>query len=141
MEFYLRFPEGMPKGTQQEKGECIRYRIENGRRVPYIHHYKKENVSAARKEFEYKLKRYKPEKPTDAPVRLTVIFYFDIKEKKKWGHYKTKRPDASNLIKELEDSMTSMGFWYDDSQVADLRIIKYYAESATVYIRVEELEP
>ena len=43
-EFYLRFENGMPKGTSQEKGECIRYKISGGRRVPYIHHFKKATI-------------------------------------------------------------------------------------------------
>jgi Holliday junction resolvase RusA-like endonuclease len=139
-DFILRFDEGMPKGTAQEKGECIRYKIENGKRVPYIHHFKKDNVDAMRREFELKLKRFRPARPSDAPIRLTVFLFFDIKTKKLWGQYKTKRPDADNYIKELKDAMTTTGFWHDDAQVADLRIVKKYAEKASIYIRVEEME-
>ena len=36
--------------------------------------------------------------------------------------------------------MTELGFWKDDSQIVDLRLVKYYAEQATIYIKVEELE-
>lgn len=141
MEFYLRFENGMPQGTAQEKGERICYVVKNGKRVPYIKHYRKPSVDAARAEFIYKLKKYKPAEPLEGPIRLTVILYFDKKAPKKcWGTYKTTRPDCSNYVKELEDAMTECGFWFDDNQVADLRVVKYYAESATIYVRLEELQ-
>lgn len=140
-EIYLRFDNGMPKSTAQEKGECIRYKILNGKRMAYIHHYKKGSVAALRKEYELRLRPHRPAEPFEGPVKLLVVFFYDIKGPKKlWGKYKTKKPDGSNAIKELEDAMTAVGFWHDDAQVADLRVIKYYAEKAQIYIRVEELE-
>lgn len=140
-EIYLYFEEGLPTTTAQQKGECIRFKIVDGHRVPYIQHYKKAKVSNMRTEFEYKLKRHRPEHPAEGPVRLTVILYFSIKDRKLWGRYKTRKPDCSNYIKEIEDAMSSVGFWDDDAQIAELRVIKYYAEKATIYIRVEDLEP
>lgn len=140
-EFYLNFENGLPKSTAQQKGERIAYKIANGRRVPYIHHFKKAKVSSARTEFELKLKRYKPTEPLEGPIRLTVILYFDIKApKKSWGNYKTTRPDCDNYAKELIDSMTSLGYWEDDSQIADLHIVKYYSEKGAIYIKAEELK-
>lgn len=143
MEFYLRFPEGMPKGTSQMKGECIRYKISGGKRVPYIHHYKKAEVNTSRTIFTHQLKWFKNriKQPIKGAVALTIILYFDIKGPKKvWGTPKTTRPDCDNYAKELIDCMTDLGFWEDDAQICDLRIKKYYAESATIYIRVEELD-
>lgn len=134
-DFFLRFECGMPKGTAQQKGERIIYK--NGR--PVIQHFKKDKVSTARQEFKFKLSKHRPKEPTTAPVALTVVLYFDIKERRLWGRHKTTRPDCDNYIKELKDAMTDAGFWYDDAQVVDLRIVKYYAEKATIYIRVEEL--
>lgn len=136
--FFLHFEDGMPKGTSQQKGECVRFKVINGKRVPYIHHFKKENVSSARQEFEWKLKPHKPKTPSEAPIRLKVIFYYDKKQPKKiWGTYKTTKPDCDNAVKELMDAMS--GFWVDDAQVVDLHIVKYYAEKATIYIEWEEL--
>lgn len=139
-EMYLRFPEGLPTTTAQKKGECIRYKIENGKRVPYIHHFKKEALSALRTELEYKLKRFKPKKPLDGAIRVMVCVYFNVKEKRLWGKYKTTRPDCDNYVKEIEDAMTSVGFWNDDAQIVDLRVIKYYAEEACIFIRVEDID-
>ena len=143
--FFLNF-ETMPTGTAQQKGECIRYRIVNGKRVPYIHHFKADKISSARQEFEWKLKSHLPEKASEAPIRLMVVFYFDTKNKKLWGTYKTTKPDADNIAKELIDAMSEdekshkRGFWKNDSQIVDLQIIKYYAEKATIYIEWDEVQ-
>lgn len=140
-EIALFFENGLPKGTAQEKGERIAYRVINGRRVPYIQHYKKSQVSAMRREFELRLKPFAPKRPSDKPIKLMVVLFFDIKTPKKaWGTYKTTRPDCDNYVKEIKDAMTTTGFWIDDAQVADLRVIKRYAEKGEIYIRVEELE-
>lgn len=140
-EFYINFEKGLPKGTAQSKGERIAHKFVGGRRVEYIQHYKKANVCSARTEFELKLKRYKPTEPLKGPIRLTVILYFDIKAPKKlWGNYKTTRPDCDNYAKELIDSMTAVGYWEDDSEIADLHVVKYYSEKGAIYIKAEELK-
>lgn len=140
-EIILTFENGMPSGTAQEKGETVRYKIINGKKVAYIHHFKKPEVEAMRRLFELKLKRYRPEKPAGGPVRLKVILYFDIKERKLWGKYKTTRPDCDNYVKELKDAMTTVGFWRDDAQVVDLQVVKVYADKATIFIEWEGVDP
>lgn len=140
-EMYLQFPEGLPRATSQMKGETIKYKRVGPKLVPYIEHYRKPQVQYLRNLLTYKLKRYKPEKPSDKPIRLTVILYFDVKSPKKlWGTYKTTKPDSDNYVKEIKDVMTLLGFWEDDNQVVDLHIIKYFAEKGTIFIRLEELE-
>lgn len=140
-EIILNFENGMPSGTAQEKGEAVRYKIKDGKKVAYIHHFKKPEVEAMRRLFELKLKRYRPEKPAAGPVSLKVILYFDIKERKLWGKYKTTRPDCDNYVKELKDAMTTVGFWRDDAQVVDLQVVKVYADKATIFIEWEGLDP
>ena len=135
--FYLNFENGLPKGTAQQKGEAIRYKA-NGQ--PYIQHYKKDKVTAMRTEFILRMKKHAPKVPTEKPVRLIVFLCFDIQDKKLWGKYKTKRPDCDNYVKELKDAMTDCGFWKDDAQVADLRVVKTYAEKGSIAVTVEELE-
>lgn len=139
-EFTLKFKNGLPKGTAQQKGETIRYKIINGRRVPYIQHFKKEKVSAARQEFELMLRKYRPNKPTEKPVRLLLWFYFNVKDSAAWDNYKDTRPDVDGYTKEFLDAMTAAGFWLDDAQVVDLRIIKSYAVRGEIWVRIEELE-
>ena len=36
--------------------------------------------------------------------------------------------------------MTDCGFWKDDAQVADLRVVKTYGEKGSITITVEDLE-
>lgn len=134
--FILFFANGLPKGTAQQKGEAIRYK--NG--APYIQHYRKDKVSAMRQEFIYRLKPYAPRNPAAGPVRLYVCFNFDVKDRKLWGKYKTTRPDADNIIKELKDAMTACRFWNDDSQVARLEVIKKYGYMGFIEIEVEDLD-
>ena len=140
-EMYLQFPEGLPRATAQQKGETIRYKKVNGKLIPYIEHYRKPQVQYLRNLLTYKLKRYRPEKPSEKPIRLMVILYFDVKSPKKlWGTYKTTKPDCDNYVKEIKDVMTLLGFWKDDNQVVDLHVIKYFAEMGTIFVRMEELE-
>lgn len=137
--FILHF-ETMPKGTAQQKGECIRYKFVGDKRVPYVHHFKKASVSALRTELEWRLKQFKPKTPSERPVRLFLVLYFDIKDKSKWGKVKDTRPDCDNSAKELIDAMTDMGFWKDDALVADLHIKKYYSEKASIFVEWSEVE-
>lgn len=136
IEFVMKFPQGMPKATHQQKGETIRY-LRNGR--PFIQHYTKQNVETAATLFNLQLRQYKPSKPLQGPVKLFVILFFDVKIKKLWGTYKDTRPDLDNFIKLLNDQMTKCGYWSDDSQIAELHIKKRYAEEAQIYVRVLEI--
>ena len=143
IDFFISFENGLSRSTSQQKGEAIKYKWDPKlkQRVPYIDHYRKSNVQSLRNQLTLKMKKYRPEQPSDKPIRLTMIFYFDIKSPKKlWGKYKTTRPDVENFYKECADVMTECGFWLDDSQIVDLRLMKYYAEKATIYIKMEELE-
>ena len=130
-EFYLRFENGMPKGTSQQK----RYNRRTGR------YFMGSKLKAQHDQFILMMKKYKPKEPSDKPIRLLICLYFDIKQPKKlWGTYKTTRPDCDNYVKELTDCMTEVGFWEDDAQVVDLHVIKRFAEKATIYIQLEELD-
>ena len=135
--FILHFENGMPKGTAQQKGECIRYKFVGDRKVPYVHHFKKDDVSAFRQTMEWKLKPHRPKAPSEKPIRLFIVAYFDVKERAKWGKVKPTRPDCDNWAKECIDAMSD--FFKDDSQIVELRIKKYYAEKASVYVEWEEL--
>ena len=146
-QFYLHF-ETMPKGTSQQKG----VRVVKGR----AHFYNKDNVAEAEAAFRAQLLPHRPKKPSTKPIKLLVWFAFDTKNKKLWGRdfnedeggiweprrgytYKPTRPDTDNYIKLFKDVMTSVGFWVDDAQVVDERIIKTYAETATIAVAWEEV--
>ena len=128
--FFLNFPT-MPKGTAQQKGVYVR----NGKPCFYV----KDKIESARRQFVLALKPHRPEQPMNGSIKLAVWFYFDIKDKKKWGKWKPTRPDADGIIKEFMDAMTDCRFWNDDSQVCDLRVRKTYAEKASIVVKIEEL--
>lgn len=127
--FFLYF-ETMPKGTAQQK----RY---NGRTHTY---FKDRKLMETEKEFFFALRPYAPEKPSELPIELHIWFYFDVKEKKKWGKPKVSKPDVDNFAKAFIDQMGKSGFFRDDSQITDLHIEKYYAEKATIVVEWEEIK-
>lgn len=128
---FLKFPDGLPKGTSQQKG----VRVVNGRPM----FYRKNKIDSARTRFILQLKKFAPTTPSDKPIRLSVWFFFDVKEKKKWGKWKVSRPDVDGYLKEFQDAMTDCGFWIDDNQIVDLRIRKSYAAEGEIYVEIEEL--
>ena len=130
-EFTLHFAEGMPKGTAQQK----RY---DGRNKRY---FKSKSLVIAERTFFAALYPHRPKKPSEHPIRLTLKFYFDVKDKKKWGHPKTTVPDVENYAKAFIDQMTRTGFWEDDAQVYDLHLTKHWVEEASIEVEWEEVEP
>ena len=126
-QFYLHF-DSMPKGTAQQK----RY---NGATHTY---FKDKKLMETEKEFYYALRPHAPKEPSIAPIRLSIWFYFDIKDRKKWKLPKVSKPDVDNFAKAFIDQMTKTGFWLDDSQITSLHLEKYYAEKASIVVRVEE---
>ncbi len=76
--------------------------------------------------------------PFVGPVRVRLCVFFPRPKAhfKKDGlrpnaptHHITK-PDAENCSKAILDALTNAGLWRDDSQVADVRTIKYYMRNA-----------
>ncbi len=52
--------------------------------------------------------------------------------------YPTTKPDASKLVRALEDGLNGV-LWRDDSQVAEIVAVKYYGEPARAEVRIEKL--
>ncbi len=94
-----------------------------------------------------------PREPWRGPVRVWLLFTF----KRPKTHYRqgkhadllrddspywhTKKPDADNLAKAVLDTLTMLGFWKDDSQVAMLAVDKCYCvdEQPGVTVEVNDL--
>jgi Holliday junction resolvase RusA-like endonuclease len=127
--FYLHF-ETMPKGIAQQ----IRHNRRTGA------YFKNAKLASAEAQFLLALKPYAPKMPSDKPIKLSVWFYFDVRQKRLWGKPKTTRPDTDNYLKLFKDCMTKLGFWKDDAQVVDEHTKKYYAERATIIVEWEEIE-
>ena len=93
------------------------------------HYYKKKVTVEAEKWFAERFEPYVPEFPLKGAISLHSIWYFPIKNKKKWGTWKTSKPDCDNLNKIFQDVAGSCGWWTDDSQVSSLTIEKRYADA------------
>lgn len=136
MNLYLSL-DSNPRGTSQMKGESV----VRGR----IHHYEKANVRNQREIYQQKLIEAIADSEMiypdyeDEPVFLKVVFHYSIKDKKRWGSWKTSKPDCDNAVKLLQDVMTSMGFWADDSQIACLQVEKKYSEYPGIDISIGRL--
>ena len=74
------------------------------------------------------------------PLKLSVTFFYAIKQKKKWGLQKTTKPDLDNLLKNLQDYMTKLGYYADDSQICWLEVKKFYSEKNSIEIEIEEIK-
>lgn len=138
-----------PNSTAQEKGERIAYKYitKDGRafKIPCIEHYEKSQITAQREEYRNALraflKVFKQKPPQfSGPVELSVIFFFQTPERKKWGSYKITKPDSDNVVKLLQDCLANESFFeVGDQQVASLHVTKIWSDRAKVSIEINEL--
>jgi Holliday junction resolvase RusA-like endonuclease len=84
-------------------------------------------------------KEHIPETPLAGPIQLRIEFFFPRPKShyRKNGELKLgaptwveKKPDFDNAAKAACDALTILGFWRDDAQVVDARILKKYAHGA-----------
>ena len=85
--------------------------------------------------------------PGNIAVKVTIIAYFGVPKsasnKKSQQMLNqlirpTKKPDIDNITKIVLDAMNKFVI-YDDTQVVELEVKKYYSKSPKIYVKVEEL--
>lgn len=138
-----------PTCTAQEKGERIdyKYSTKGGRavKIPYIKHYEKPEIAAQRNEYRLALraflKAYGHKAPRiSGPVKLSVAFYFQTTERKRWNQYKITKPDNDNAIKLLQDCLADENFFeVGDQQIAELSVSKFWSDRAHITIDINSL--
>jgi crossover junction endodeoxyribonuclease RusA len=74
--------------------------------------------------------------PAHVPLEMTLNFYF-TKAKSCKHRAMTKKPDASKLLRAIEDALTGILF-YDDSQIIEIHVRKHYGGPDRVEIEVRE---
>lgn len=76
------------------------------------------------------------------PVKLTAVFTFapPPSAKARLGSRHTQTPDASNLLKLVEDALEDAGVFANDSQIAEADPQKWWGERPGVWLLVEPLE-
>jgi Holliday junction resolvase RusA-like endonuclease len=84
-----------------------------------------------------------PARPLEGPLRLTVDFYYpwrksESKKAQAGGMLaKTTKPDIDNLFKNLADTMQASCFFVNDSQLADVRIRKWWHRHPGIEVKLE----
>lgn len=84
------------------------------------------------------LSTHRPRYPMEGPLELTVEWRFASKSHKN-GTWRYTRPDIDNLMKSLQDCMTKLRYWNDDSQIVAEHISKYWSNDPGLYIKIREL--
>lgn len=103
--------------------------------------YKPEKVKETRAILIKHLKPFKPEKPMEGAVRLTVVWRFPKGKLHKHMEWRVTKPDTDNLEKMLKDCMSEVGFWIDDAQVVVEHVEKIWSDEPTgIAIEIEMLE-
>lgn len=76
----------------------------------------------------------------DGPVKLQCVFTFapPASQRQRIGQPHTHRPDASNLLKLLEDVMESAGVFGNDSQIVRAEPVKWWSPSPGVAVLIED---
>lgn len=127
-----------PKSTSQQKGIMM---IGGKPR-----HFKKKKVAEAENTLVALLAEFRTETAAEGPLYLEVHWMYpwraaETKKAKALGFkWSDKRPDCSNIIKMFEDCMTALAFWNDDSQIADLRVKKYWCDKPGIKVLIYQLE-
>ncbi len=83
--------------------------------------------------------------PLEGPVRLTI--YATFQPAKSWSKKKTaahlnrphiQKPDGDNISKAIKDALNRIA-WADDSQVADMRVVKVWGPTPRTVVHVESM--
>ncbi|MGX6962446.1 RusA family crossover junction endodeoxyribonuclease [Vagococcus xieshaowenii] len=126
----------VPTTTHQQKQVNVAMTKKTGKPV----FYEPEDLKKARALLMAHLGQHVPAKRINGPLRMTVKWLFPVTGKHKNGEYKYTKPDLDNSNKLLQDCMTELGFWKDDSYVVSLIAEKFWAELPGIFIELEEIE-
>jgi Holliday junction resolvase RusA-like endonuclease len=130
-----------PKGTHQASQQILKRK--DG--TPFIGSFKNSAQKEIESMFMTLLYSHRPPMPLSGPLQLHVGWVYpwrnsETKKAKTYGwKWSDKRPDASNIIKLLEDMMTKMGFWLDDSQIARLIVDKGWSDRPGIQVEITQL--
>lgn len=72
--------------------------------------------------------------PLEGPLSMHVVFYIKRPKTVK-REFPTIRPDLTNMVKSLEDSLNGV-VYIDDSQIVDMSIHKRYSDQAQIIVTI-----
>lgn len=133
LDFFI--PGEPPTVTSQEKGLATRHI--HGKVVPFA--YETAEVKNVRAGFAWQLARHRPPEELKGPIRLITIWTWTPKGRHKPGTYRDTKPDTDNIIKLFKDALADVGFFENDSRVADERTIKRWGTRPGIRVILEEI--
>lgn len=134
----------MVPGDPVGKADARRVTLNNGRRMGFV---PKKTRSHMADVAAYAAGAMDGAPFLEGPLRVHVRAYFAMPKSKhrkrnpRPAAYKTTKPDASNILKGVEDACTGV-VWQDDNQVVDVRVEKWHAhqgEPGCLYVEIEEI--
>lgn len=86
------------------------------------------------------LMSHAPHRPLKAPCSLRVSLYYHTQNERRDGRHKVTRPDATNILKLVEDCLVKCGYLLDDSGNTVFCERKWTTGASRVVIELEEIE-
>jgi Holliday junction resolvase RusA-like endonuclease len=126
-----------PTVTAQQKGVDFKRR----------RFFTKKIVRVAEDFYATAFRRYIPTEPMDGALRLQVIYVYpwlksDTKRDREQGLIAMHTaPDWDNISKAFCDAMSKMGFWVNDSRIADGRLRKLRGNTPGIAVHIERITP
>lgn len=133
IKLFLRIEPDVPHTTHQQQKTVVR----GGR--PF--RYEEPKLKKTRALYMSLLAPHAPASPMSGALQLSVKWLF-AQPKRERSMWKTTRPDCDNLMKLLQDCMTALKFWNDDSQIAVLNVQKLWVPKDNehgIYIKLERI--
>lgn len=123
----------IPSGTaQQRKMAVVKGRIMT---------YPSKTLEEARRIYARELKKLEKDDPYSGAIKLSIVFGYGTKEKKKIRQqWKTTKPDLDNIAKVFIDSLMHHGFIEEDSNIVQLSLTKHWDDHSYILFVLEEVE-
>lgn len=134
IEFFIPF-EVQPK---QGDRSCVL----NGR----VKHYQPKKVTSNANALVLLSNQYRPLEPLTGPLKMELRFYSnwrtsDSKKVRATGKaYQDTKPDWDNLCKQICDCLQASGFFKNDSQLADIHVMKLRTNTPGVFVKLSRCE-
>lgn len=135
-----------PKVTSQGAGKrMVIPKDKDGRVTGRPMFFKNNKAQEAENTYLILCRPFRPDAPLEGPLKLQIDFVFpwrktEPKKNLALGRLPhTSRPDCSNIVKCIEDCLTTLRFWNDDGQIADLHVTKAWGDKVGISVAVSKI--
>lgn len=113
----------------------------------FVAHHPDPKVKANAESLAALVAAHRPAEPLAGPLALELTFIFPWRKSEsqrirdRWGlRPKDTKPDWDNLSKQLCDVLERAGFFTNDSQLADVRVRKFWGSQTDCQVRLWTLD-